>query len=150
MSESALKQALQEARKTALKAHDKERLASLGLILAAIKQKEVDERVLVSDPDIIGVLDKMARQIRESILQFTQAQRMDLVEKEQAQLVIIQEFLPEAMSVADIQTLLQQTIRDVGAATIKDMGKVMEKVRPQLLGRADMGMVGKLLKESLT
>jgi uncharacterized protein YqeY len=150
MSEQGLKYSLQEARKTALRAQAKDSLSTLGLILAAIKQKEVDERIVLNDEQILGILDKMVRQRRESIEQFQNAKRLDLVQKEEAELALIQEFLPQALTPEEIQNALKSAILQVGAQNIRDMSKVMEIVKPQFLGRADMGMVGRLLKEALS
>ncbi len=148
MSET-LKSRLQADMKSSMKSGDKDRLGVIRLILAAIKQVEVDERIELDDSRIIAVLDKMAKQRRESIAQFDQAGRDDLSAVEQAELVIIQEYLPEALSEDEINALVEQSISATGAATIKDMGKVMGMLKPQLQGRADMGQVSQLIKSRL-
>ncbi len=133
-----------------MKSGDKKRLGVIRLMLAAIKQIEVDERIELDDTRVIAVLDKMAKQRRESITQFDQAGRDDLSEIEQAELKIIREYLPEALSEAEINQLVEQTIASTGAASIKDMGKVMGMLKPKLQGRADMGQVSQLIKSRLS
>ena len=135
--------------KSSMKSGDKHRLGVIRLMLSAIKQIEVDERIELDDDRVIAVLDKMAKQRRESIAQFEQAGRDDLTAIEQAELGIIQEYLPEALSEAEIDELVEQSIAASGAATIKDMGKVMGMLKPQLQGRADMGQVSQLIKSRL-
>jgi len=149
MSES-LKPQLQTDMKSSMKSGDKKRLGVIRLMLAAIKQIEVDERIELDDTRVIAVLDKMAKQRRESITQFDQAGRDDLSEIEQAELKIIREYLPEALSEAEINQLVEQTIASTGAASIKDMGKVMGMLKPKLQGRADMGQVSQLIKSRLS
>ena len=145
-----LKSRLQADMKASMKSGDKARLGVIRLMLAAIKQVEVDERIELDDARIVAVLDKMARQRRESISQFGQAGRDDLIAVEQAELEIIGEFLPEALSAEEIEALVSATIESTGAATIKDMGKVMGVLKPQLQGRADMGQVSQLIKSRLS
>ena len=149
MSET-LKSQLQADMKSSMKSGDKDRLGVIRLMLSAIKQIEVDERIELDDTRITAVLDKMAKQRRESIAQFEKANRDDLVAIEQAELGIIQEYLPEALSEAEINDLVEQSITATGAATIKDMGKVMGMLKPQLQGRADMGQVSQLIKSRLS
>ena len=149
MSET-LKSQLQADMKSSMKGGDKDRLGVIRLMLSAIKQIEVDERIELDDTRITAVLDKMAKQRRESIAQFEKANRDDLVAIEQAELEIIQEYLPEALSEAEINDLVEQSIAATGAATIKDMGKVMGMLKPQLQGRADMGQVSQLIKSRLS
>ena len=149
MSET-LKSQLQADMKSSMKGGDKDRLGVIRLMLSAIKQIEVDERIELDDTRITAVLDKMAKQRRESIAQFEKANRDDLVAIEQAELEIIQEYLPEALSEAEINDLVEQSIAVTGAATIKDMGKVMGMLKPQLQGRADMGQVSQLIKSRLS
>ena len=136
--------------KSSMKSGDKSRLGVIRLMLSAIKQVEVDERIELDDNRITAVLDKMAKQRRESITQFDKAGRDDLSEIEQSELEIIQEFLPEALSEAEINDLVEQSIAATGAASIKDMGKVMGMLKPQLQGRADMGQVSQLIKSRLS
>jgi hypothetical protein len=136
--------------KSSLKGGNKARLGVIRLMLAAIKQIEVDERIELDNDRIITVLDKMAKQRRESITQFDKAGRDDLTAIEQAELKIILEYLPEALSDAEINDLVEQSIIATGAATIKDMGKLMGMLKPQLQGRADMGKVSQLIKSRLS
>ena len=133
-----------------MKSGNKERLGVIRLMLAAIKQIEVDERIELDNDRITTVLDKMAKQRRESISQFDSAGRDDLTAIEQAELKIILEYLPEALSDAEINDLVEQSINATGAVTIKDMGKLMGILKPQLQGRADMGKVSQLIKARLS
>ena len=136
--------------KTAMRAKDKERLAALRLITAAIKQKEVDERVEVDDAGALAILEKMVKQRKDSIEQFAKASRDDLIAKEQFELDIIQAYMPEQMSEAEISALVDEAVAATGAASMKDMGKVMGQLKPKVQGRADMGLVSKLLKAKLS
>ncbi len=145
----SLKDRIQEDMKAALKAGDKARLGAIRLIMAAVKQREVDERTQLDDRQVLAVLDKMAKQRRESITQYRAAGRDDLAEKEQAELEIIQSYLPEALSEAEIDELIAAAIRETGAAGIRDMGKVMARLKPQLQGRADMAQVSARVKAAL-
>ena len=149
MSET-LKSRLQDDMKSSMKGGNKKRLGVIRLMLAAIKQIEVDERIELDNDRIITVLDKMNRQRRESITQFDKAGRDDLTAIEQAELEIILEYMPEALSDAEINDLVEQSIAATGAATIKDMGKLMGMLKPQLQGRADMGKVSQLIKSRLS
>lgn len=146
---SALKSRLTEAMKDAMRAQQKERLAAIRLALSAIKQVEVDERKELGDSDVLAVLDKMVKQRRESVAQYEQANRADLVAVENAEIAVLQEFLPAQLTEAEIDALVAQTIADTGAAGIRDMGKVMNALRPQLAGRADMGAVSNRIKAKL-
>ena len=147
---STLKPQLTTDMKSSMKSGDKKRLGAIRLMLAAIKQIEVDERIELDDTRILAVLDKMAKQRRESISHYSDADRDDLVAVEQAEIDIIQEYLPEALSEAEINDLVEQSIAATGAATIKDMGKLMGVLKPQLQGRADMGKVSQLIKSRLS
>jgi uncharacterized protein YqeY len=149
MSET-LKSRLQDDMKSSMKSGNKERLGVIRLMLSAIKQIEVDERIELDNDRITAVLDKMAKQRRESITQFDSAGRDDLTAIEQAELKIILEYLPEALSDAEINDLVEQSINATGAVTIKDMGKLMGMLKPQLQGRADMGKVSQLIKARLS
>ena len=149
MSET-LKSQLQTDMKSSMKSGDKDRLGVIRLILAAIKQIEVDERIELDDTRITAVLDKMAKQRRESISQFDAAGRDDLTAVEQAELEIIQQYLPEALTEAEINDLVEQSIASTGAESMKDMGKLMGVLKPQLQGRADMGKVSQLIKSRLS
>lgn len=141
MSETLLKDEIVSAMKVAMKAGEKFRRDTLRLITAAIKQREVDERIELSNQQMLEILDKMAKQRRESITQFRAAKRDDLADKEAAELEIIQEYLPNALSDDEIGALIQAAIESSSASSMKEMGKVMALLKPQLQGRADMGKV---------
>ena len=147
---SALKTELTEAMKTAMKSGEKERLGTIRLMLSALKQVEVDERIELDDTRIITILDKMLKQRRESIEQFEKAGRNDLTEIEQAEISVIQTFMPQALSDTEIETIINEAISTTGAASIKDMGKVMGIVKPKMAGRADMGKVSGTIKNLLS
>ena len=147
---SALQAQIQDAMKTAMKSGDKERLAVIRLMMSAMKQVEVDERIELDDARVIAILDKMVKQRRESIAQFKTAGRDDLVKQESYEIDIIQEFLPQALSEEEIEAIVNQAIEKTGASSIKDMGKVMGLVRPQIIGRADMGEVSGRIKSVLS
>lgn len=149
MSNSALKDQIQDAMKTAMKSGDKERLAVIRLIMSALKQIEVDERIELDDNRVLGVLDKMVKQRRESISQFQNGGRDDLVAIEQAEIDVIADFLPQALSEEEIMTIINEAIAESGAATMKDMGKVMGIVKPKITGRADIGAVSQKIKSLL-
>ncbi len=135
--------------KVAMKAGDKPRLATLRLMSAAIKQIEVDQRIELDEPGTISVLDKMLKQRRESIAQYQQANRDDLIEVEQAELELIQEYMPEALSDDEIASIIDDAVSSSGASSIKDMGKVMGVVKPLLQGKADMSAVSQIIKQRL-
>ena len=147
---SGLKNQIQDAMKTAMKSGDKERLAVIRLMMSAIKQVEVDERIEVDDSRALGILDKMVKQRRESISQFQSGGRDDLATKEQAEIDVIAEFLPQALSDTEIETIINDAISQTGAASMKDMGKVMGIVKPQITGRADVGAVSGKIKSLLS
>lgn len=147
---TSLKQRIQEDMKTALRAQDKQRLGVVRLILAAIKQVEVDERVEVDDTRITQILNKMLKQRRDSIAQYDQAKRDDLADQERLEVGIIQTYLPEPLSEADIDRMLSKVITKVGATSVKDMGKVMAELKDELQGRADMTQISAKIKERLT
>jgi len=149
MSTSNLKPHLVADMKSSMKSGDKARLKVIRMILAAIKQVEVDERIELDDARVIAVLDKMAKQRRESISQFEQAGRDDLATIEQAELEVIQHYLPEALSEDEINELIEAAIAETGASDMKQMGQVMGKLKPRLQGRADMGQVSQLIKTRL-
>ncbi|MFZ0218793.1 MAG: GatB/YqeY domain-containing protein [Candidatus Aquirickettsiella sp.] len=146
----SLKQRIQEDMKAALRAQDKQRLGVVRLILAAIKQVEVDERVEVDDTRITQILNKMLKQRRDSITQYDQAKRNDLAEQERLEVTIIQAYLPEPLSEADIDRMLSEVITKVGATSVKDMGKVMAELKERLQGRADMTQISAKIKARLT
>jgi uncharacterized protein len=145
----ALKDRLTEDMKNAMRAGEKERLATIRLALAAIKQREVDERISLDDTQVLAVLEKMIKQRREAITHFEAGKRPDLVAKETAEIVVIQAYLPAQLSEAELDTLISATIAASGATSIKDMGKVMAAVKPQVQGRADMGAVSARIKQKL-
>lgn len=144
-----LKEQLTEAMKQAMRAQDKARLGVIRLVLAAIKQQEVDTRQEQDDLAVLAVLDKMVKQRRESIRQYTDAGRLELAEQEQFEINVIQEYLPQALSDNEIAALVAEAVAATGAASVKDMGKVMAWVKPKAQGRADMGKVSSLIKISL-
>ena len=144
-----LKTQLTDDMKAAMKGGDKSRLAVIRLINAAIKQREVDERIELNDEQVLAVLDKMVKQRRDSIKQYTDAGRTDLADLEQAEVEIIQGYLPAALSDEEIAAIIEQAISETGASSMSDMGKVMGKVKPQVQGRADMGAVSGLVKAKL-
>jgi uncharacterized protein len=146
----AIKEQLSEDIKAAMRARDSERLSTLRLVSAAIKQKEVDERVLLDDAAVLAVLEKMIKQRKDSIAQFQAGGRQDLVDKEQSELAVLAHYMPEQMSAADVAAAVAAAIALTGAAGPQDMGKVMAVLKPQLAGKADMGLVSKLLKEKLS
>ena len=146
---SALKSQLTNAMKDAMRAQQKERLAAIRLALSAIKQVEVDERRELADSDVLAVLDKMVKQRRESVAQYEQAGRPELAAAENAEIAVLQEFLPAQLSEAEIDELVARAVAETGAAGMRDMGKVMNLLRPQLAGRADMGAVSNRIKAKL-
>ena len=145
----SLKERIQQDVKDAMRAKDKPRLATIRLITAAIKQREVDERIELDDTQVLVVLDKMCKQRRESITQFEQAGRDALASQEKAELELIQQYLPEQLSEAEINELIDAAMQATGATSMKDMGKVMGQLKPKLQGRADMGAVSALIKARL-
>jgi len=145
-----LKERITEDMKSAMRAGEKDRLAVVRLILAAIKQREVDERITLDDAQVLAVLEKMAKQRKESITQFESGGRADLVAKESAELTLIQSYLPAQLSDAELDALIAEAMAATGATTIKDMGKVMGIVKGKAAGRADMGAVGARIKAKLS
>ena len=145
-----IKTKISEDVKLAMRSKDKDRLAALRLILAAFKQKEVDDRITLDDQQSTAILDKMAKQHRDSIEQFGQANREDLIKKEQQELEIIESYLPEKLSENEINSLIQNAISSTSANSLKDMGKVMAILKTELQGRADMGEVNRLIKTKLS
>lgn len=145
----SLKERIQQDMKDAMRAADKPRLATIRLILAAIKQIEVDERKDLDDTGITIVLDRMVKQRRESISQFEKAGRTDLVDQEAAELAIIQTYLPEPLGESELNALIDDAMAQTGASSIKDMGRVMALLKPELQGRADMGAVSAMIKARL-
>ena len=145
----SLKDRITDDVKDAMRAKDKPRLATLRLITAAIKQQEVDERIELDDTQLLSLLDKMCKQRRESISQFEKAARDDLIAQEVSELAIIKSYLPEQLGEAEIAALIDETMAATGAASIKDMGKVMGQLKPKLQGRADMAAVSAMIKAKL-
>ena len=146
----SLKDRITQDMKTAMRAGDKERLATIRLILSAIKQREVDERITLDDGQVLGAIEKMVKQRKEAITQFEAGGRADLVAKETAEIAILQTYLPTQMSDAEIDGLIGEAIASTGAASIKDMGKVMAAVKAKAQGRADMGAVSARIKQKLS
>jgi len=145
----SLKNTISEDMKTAMRARDSARLSTVRLLLAAMKQKEVDERVVLTDADILVIIDKMVKQRRESIAQFEKAARTDLADVEKAEIVVLSAYLPQQLSEAEVGQAIFAAIAETGAAGAKDMGKVMAVLKPKLAGRADMGRVSGLVKAKL-
>ncbi|RMF15893.1 MAG: GatB/YqeY domain-containing protein [Gammaproteobacteria bacterium] len=135
--------------KDAMRARDKARLSAVRMIMAAVKQVEVDSQSEADDGVVLAVLDKMAKQRKDSAAQYRDAGRVDLAEVEEAELEVIQSFLPQPLSEAELTELVQQAVAESGAAGMRDMGKVMALLKPQVQGRADMGVVSQLVKSSL-
>ena len=144
-----LKERITEDMKTAMRSGEKDRLAVIRLLQAAIKQREVDERIVLDDAQITSVLEKMIKQRKESIVAFEKGARADLVAKESAEIVILQPYLPAQLGEAELDALIAEAIASTGAASIKDMGKVMGVVKAKAAGKADMGAVGARIKAKL-
>lgn len=144
-----LKQRLVEDMKTAMKAGEKRRLGVIRLINAAIKQREVDERIELDDIQVLAVLDKMLKQRRDSITQYEAAKREDLAEQERYEIGVCQEYLPTALTADEIAALIEAAVAASGAVSLKEMGKVMALLKPQVQGRADVGAVSALVKQRL-
>jgi uncharacterized protein len=144
-----LKERITEDMKTAMRSGEKDRLAVIRLLQAAIKQREVDERIVLDDAQITSVLEKMIKQRKESIVAFEKGARADLVAKENAEIVILQPYLPAQLGDAELDALIAEAIASTGAASIKDMGKVMGVVKAKAAGKADMGAVGARIKAKL-
>ena len=145
-----LKERITEDMKASMRSGDKDRLAGIRLILAAIKQREVDERIQLDDTQVLAVVDKMIKQRRESITQFEAGGRADLVAKESAELTVLQSYLPAQLADAEVESLIRAAIAATGAASMKDMGKVMAAVKPQVQGRTDMGALSARIKALLS
>ena len=149
MADSALKQQLTEDMKSAMRAKDKQRLGVIRLALAAIKQREVDERIELDDTQVLAVIDKMVKQRRDSAQQYTDANRPELAEQENYEIGVLQEYLPAALDEAELDALITKAIADSGASSMKEMGQVMGILKPQVQGRADMGAVSQRIKALL-
>jgi uncharacterized protein len=144
-----LKERITDDMKAAMRAGEKDRLATIRLVLAAVKQIEVDERIAIDDARMLTILEKLAKQRKESIAQFESGGRADLVAKEAAELTVIQSYLPAQLSEGELDALIAEAISSTGAASIKDMGKVMGVVKSKAAGRADMAAVGARIKQKL-
>ena len=144
-----LKERITEDMKTAMRAKESERLATIRLIQAAIKQREVDERIVLDDAQVLAAIEKMIKMRKESIAQFQAGNRPDLVEKEEKEIVLLQVYMPEQLSSSDLDALIASAITESGAASVKDMGKVMAIVKAKAQGRADMSAVSGKIKAKL-
>jgi uncharacterized protein YqeY len=146
----SLKERITDDMKAAMRAGEKERLGLIRMITSAIKQREVDERIVLDDTQVLSVLDKMIKQRKESLVQFQAGNRQDLVEKEAAEIALLQGYLPTQLSAAEIDALIDAAVAETGAASIKDMGKVMAVIKGKAQGRADLGKVGAIIKAKLS
>lgn len=149
MTETTLKQRITDEMKSAMREKAKQRLGTIRLIQAEIKRIEVDERIELDDTRVLAILDKMRKQRRDSIEQFLKGDRKDLADIEEAEVMVIEEFLPQALSQDEIDQLIQDAIASTGAESMRDMGKVMGVLKPQLQGKADMGSVSQQIKAAL-
>jgi len=145
----SLKDTITNDMKTAMKSGEKDRLGVIRLILAAIKQREVDERIMLDDTQVLAVIEKMIKQRRDSVAQFRAAAREDLATKEEFEIGVVQGYMPAQLGEAEIEAIIAKAIADSGATSAKDMGKVIGLVRPQVAGRADMGKVSETVKRKL-
>ena len=146
---NSIKSLLEEAVKNSMKDRNKEITSTLRMAISEIKKEEIDKRIELSDEEIIKILQKMIKQRKESISQFEQAGRKELAHKENAEILILQDFLPEQMSVDEIKVFVEEAINESGASTPQDMGKVMGSLKSKIKGNADMGLVSKIVKEKL-
>ncbi|GAB6035312.1 GatB/YqeY domain-containing protein [Galenea microaerophila] len=147
---SNLKDQLTAEMKTAMKAKDKDRLLVIRTIQAAIKQVEIDNQTTLDDAGVLAVLDKMVKQRRDSIKQYTDANRPELAEKEAYEITVIQEFMPQPLTPEEIEQMVDEALAETGASSMQEMGKVMGILKPKMQGRADMGEVSKLIKAKLS
>jgi len=145
----ALKERITDDMKAAMRSGEKERLGVIRMITAAIKQREVDERIILDDAQVLSVLEKMIKQRKESVVQFKAGNRQDLVDKESAEITLLQGYLPAALSDTEIDALINEAVAATGAASIKDMGKVMAIIKAKAQGRVDMGALGAKIKAKL-
>ncbi len=150
MTEQNLKNQISDAMKDAMRAKNKARLSAIRLILAELKKVEVDERIELENDRILVILDKMLKQRRDSIKQYKEGNRQDLADVEQAEIDVIQEFMPAALGEDEIAAIVASAIQEAGASSMKEMGAVMNLVRPKVMGRADMGQVSGLVKSQLS
>jgi len=149
MTTQMIKEVILEDMKAAMRNHEKERLGTIRLILAAIKQREVDERIALNDAQVVTVLDKMLKQRRESIVQYEAGNRPDLAQKEMEEIKVIQKYLPTPLSDQEINILILAAIKEANATSVRDMGKVMSIIKPKILGRADIASVSSKIKALL-
>ncbi len=145
-----LKAQISEDMKSAMRAKETERLGTIRLLQAAIKQREVDERIELTDADVIGVIEKMLKQRRDSIAAYEKANRDDLASVEKAEVAILQVYLPKQLTEDEVKALLEKAVADTGASSMKDMGKVMGVIKPLVAGKADMGKISGLIKARLS
>jgi uncharacterized protein len=145
----SLREQLNEDMKSAMKAREADKLGALRLLLAAVKQREVDERITLDDAQFVSVIEKMVKQRKDSIAQFEKAARQDLADKEKYEISVLQAYLPQQMSQAEMEAAVAEAIASTGAKSAADMGKVMGVLKPKLAGRADMGKVSALVKARL-
>ena len=144
-----LREQLNEDMKAAMKARQPDKLGAIRLLLSAVKQREVDERITLDDPGVIAVVEKMIKQRKDSIAAYEKAERRDLADKEQFEIGILQAYLPQQLSPAEVEAIIAEAVASTGAQSAADMGKVMGVVKPKLAGRADMGKVSGLVKAKL-
>lgn len=144
-----LKTQISEDMKVAMRAKDAERLGTIRLLQAAIKQREVDERIELTDADVIAVIEKMLKQRKDSIAAYESANRTDLADVEKAEVIVLQSYLPQQLSDQEIKDVLDKVVLDTGATNIKDMGKVMAAIKPLVAGKAEMGKISALIKARL-
>ncbi len=145
----SLKDQVTEDMKTAMRAKDSERLGTIRLLLAAVKQREVDERIVVDDVTMVGIVDKLIKQRKDSVAAYTLAQRMDLADKESAEIKVLETYLPQRLSAEEITAAVQAIVNSLGAKGPADMGRVMGSIKTQLAGKADMGLVSQAVKAAL-
>jgi len=145
----SLKDRITDDMKAAMRARDSQRLSAIRMLLAAVKQKEVDERIELDDGQVVGIVDKLIKQRKDSITAFQQAQRTDLVDKESAELLVLEAYLPQRLSADEITTAVARIVASLGASGPGDMGKVMGAVKTELAGKADMGLVSAAVKAAL-
>jgi len=146
----SLKDRITEDMKAAMRAKEADKLTTIRMLLAAVKQKEVDERVVVDDVSLVAIVDKLIKQRKDSLSQFTAAGRMDLADKEAAELIVLEAYLPQRLSADEITAAVQAIVAELGAKGPGDMGKVMGAVKAQLAGKADMGLVSAAVKQALS
>jgi uncharacterized protein len=146
----SLKAQITEDMKTAMRAKETARLGTIRLLLAAMKQREVDERIELTDADVIGVIEKMLKQRRDSIAAYESANRTDLADVEKAEVVVLQTYLPQQLTEDEVKAILDKVVADTGAAGMQDMGKVMAAIKPLVAGKADMGKISGLIKAKLS